>query len=76
MNNFFLPNGYCMLRKEFPVPDFKNLACEMMRCYVTKCFFSGQGERSTVHHKASKTTKTEEDEGCNSHTVSCLSAKH
>lgn len=68
MNNFFLPNGYCTLRKEFPVPVLKNLACEMMRCYVTKCFFfSGQGERSAMHQKASKTTETEEDGGCNSH---------
>lgn len=56
-----------MLRKEFPAPVFKNLACEMMRCYVTKWFFSGQGESSAMHQKASKTTETEEDGGCNSH---------
>lgn len=72
MNIFFLPNGYCMLRKEFPVPVFKNLVCEMTRCYVTKWFFSGQGERSAMHQTASKTTETEEDGGCNSHFHDCL----
>lgn len=35
MNNF-LPNGYCMLRKDFQAQVLKNLACEMMRRYVTK----------------------------------------
>lgn len=72
MNIFFLPNGYCMLRKEFPVPVFKNLVCEMTRCYVTKWFFSGQGERSAMHQTASKTTETEEDGGCKSHFHDCL----